>query len=700
MSSPPNSASAGFWLLLLLCVSIFSTPAVWAVEEVGVELQRLAGEGWHAEGVTLSVRLLPGDALGFDLRIERLDADILDAPLKGVVVQCEKGSVRPGFLGCADARIRFPHPILRKPLFRASFEWNTREERLHIDFSRLKFARGRVQGRFSMAPGDWRLDLRAGAVDLAAVRRRLASILPKLPSSLKARGRADLHLQAWGGKEGPRRIKWSLKTRALALSEETAGIEGEGLRLLWKGEGRQTRNTGWHGMTTLRLDGGALLTPYFYLDPEVAPVTLETRFRTGRGLRRVHLDALRYRHGDMIRFDADASFDLAPFGLKRLELLTEDIPLRPLYENYLQPMLAETLLENVGLSGAVKIRLGQVETGRHLAVDVKNVSVIDSPIEAAPRFALHGLDGRLEWRSDGRAPPSYLRWKSARLLEKITIGAALAHFQLDAMGVHLLRTVRIPVLDGHLVMDRLSFDAAKGKEGRWRFEGVLTPISMGRLSKALGWPPLAGKLSGVIPGIAYEDGTLKVQGTLLVRIFDGRVRIRNLVLDDLLGYLPTLMADIDFHDIDLETLTSTFSFGKITGRLEGHVKGLYLEDWRPVAFDARLATPQGDRSRHRISQKAIDNISNIGGAGVSGALSRSFLGFFKEFNYDRLGISCRLENAICHMDGVAPAENGYYLVIGKGIPQISIKGFTRETDWNRLVDQLVEITQTGAPVIE
>jgi len=155
--------------------------------------------------------------------------------------------------------------------------------------------------------------------------------------------------------------------------------------------------------------------------------------------------------------------------------------------------------------------------------------------------------------------------------------------------------------------------------------------------------------------------------------------------------------------LDLELVTSTFSIGSITGRLDADLKGLELFNWSPVAFDARLYTPPGDRSKHRISQRAVENIGSIGGggAGVTAALSSGFLRFFDDFNYDRLGLSCRLENNVCAMNGVAPAPNGgYYLVKGKGLPRIDVIGSSRRVDWPRLVQQLIAATKSGGPTVQ
>jgi hypothetical protein len=79
--------------------------------------------------------------------------------------------------------------------------------------------------------------------------------------------------------------------------------------------------------------------------------------------------------------------------------------------------------------------------------------------------------------------------------------------------------------------------------------------------------------------------------------------------------VPRLYTDVRIRDLSLDELTRTFSFGRIQGRLEGRAHGLILEDWSPSAFDAMLRTPEGDRSTHRISQRAVDNLASIGGAG-------------------------------------------------------------------------------------
>jgi len=177
------------------------------------------------------------------------------------------------------------------------------------------------------------------------------------------------------------------------------------------------------------------------------------------------------------------------------------------------------------------------------------------------------------------------------------------------------------------------------------------------------------------------------------------IRVDGLQVLDPFGRLPRLLADIELRNLDLATLTGAFSFGRIDGRLSGDVRQLRLLNWVPVAFDAHLYTPADDRSRHRISQRAIDNISSLGG-GPTGVLSRGALRFFEDFAYARIGWSCVLKDGVCTMDGVEPKGEGYVLVKGRLLPRIDVVGYTRRVDWNTFVEQLKSVQHADEARIE
>jgi hypothetical protein len=358
------------------------------------------------------------------------------------------------------------------------------------------------------------------------------------------------------------------------------------------------------------------------------------------------------------------------------------IPMQDLFQRHIQPALAGGSFGEHRVAGEAKASLGYAEGAwdYHLTLDQGRVQAGDDGY----RFDGVAIDLAVE-NGHGQGE---LSWESAKLLERIELGAVKAGITVNDSSFRLSESLTIPLFDGELVIEQLASD-----EDGIAFGGYLRSLDMAAISQAMEWPRFEGTLAGMAPDIRYADGNLNLEGGFLVEAFGGELVVDNLQVRDIFGALPILEADVELRDLDLERLTRTFSFGKITGGLQGRVENLRLEGWRPVAFDAELRTPPDDKGPHRISQRAVDNISNLGGSGLSGAMSRSFLRFFDEFGYDKLGIRCKLQGGVCQMDGIEPAQQGYYLVKGGGVPRIDIIGYNRRTDWLLLVEKLGEISR-------
>jgi hypothetical protein len=262
----------------------------------------------------------------------------------------------------------------------------------------------------------------------------------------------------------------------------------------------------------------------------------------------------------------------------------------------------------------------------------------------------------------------------------------------DTRGLRVrIRDVQIPVLDGKLAVN--NFAASDERETwQWRFAGAILPISMQQLTAALGLPVMHGTLSAEIPAVSYRQSTLKVDGALLFKVFDGLVSARNLTLENPLGKVPRLTADVEMRNLDLDLLTRTYSFGKMTGRIDAEVNSLELVNWDAVQFDVRVASSAGEYPR-RISQAAVQNISALGGAGAAAAIQRSFLRFFETFGYSALGWSCKLRFGVCQMGGIENVPQGYVIVKGGGIPAISVMGYNRSVGWRELLERLKRVTE-------
>lgn len=366
----------------------------------------------------------------------------------------------------------------------------------------------------------------------------------------------------------------------------------------------------------------------------------------------------------------------------------------PLYEQVAKPLLADTVLSDLRAEGDVTIAI-TVLAGTVNAVDAElfGVSLEDRQMR---RFGVFGASGRVPWRRN-EATTGELTLKGAELL-KLPVGATRIPLRLRASSVGI-GAVRVPVLDGALNLR--DFAAGTTAEGwRWRFAGEVEPISMTRLSQTLGWPTMHGTLSGTIPEVRYRRQALSMDGALRVNAFDGNIGVSKLELVEPFGRAPRLQAEVDMKALDLELLTRAFDFGTITGRADATVHGLELSNWEPVRFDARIASSAGNYPK-KISQRAVQNISALGGAGAAAAIQRSLLRFFDQFGYEKLGLSCRLQNAVCEMDGIERAPQGYVIVKGGGIPAISVIGYNRSVSWRELVDRLKRITQDNVkPIVK
>ena len=127
---------------------------------------------------------------------------------------------------------------------------------------------------------------------------------------------------------------------------------------------------------------------------------------------------------------------------------------------------------------------------------------------------------------------------------------------------------------------------------------------------------------------------------------------------------------------------------------------LGLEDWQPAYFEAEFATPLDDDKPHRISQKALENLNELGG-GLSGTLSRGFLRFLPAYSYGRLGISCRLFNGICELGGVEDSGDSFSILTKGGLlpPWVEVIGAGRSIKWDDLIGGLKQIAE-GEVAIE
>jgi hypothetical protein len=536
----------------------------------------------------------------------------------------------------------------------------------------------------------WRIAGRAAGAQTAIQMKldrarlsRLASWLPAAAPHLSA-GRASgtMEMQASG-------LTARLQIDDLAFADVSGLHAGEKIGGTLEVEAAQKRDE-WRWNATIAWRNGEI-----YWQPFFAAATgqrFSVRGVTSGTKTRVRDAVLQLPEIGTVALNAQ--FDHSAGVLDMLQARSNRVRVAPLYEQILKPLLQPTALADLHVEGEVSVAVdvsGEAITSVDL--ELHDLSVED---RQQRRFALFGASGRIPWRRDG-ASAGELAFKGAEFL-KLPIGSAQIPFRTRGSGV-AVSSVRVPILDGALQLR--DFTAGTTEEGwRWRFSGQLEPISMAQLTEAIGMPAMHGSLSGVIPEVRYRRQTLAMDGVLVIRVFDGTVTASNVEFIEPFGRAPRLHGDLEMKTLDLDLLTRTFDFGAITGRIDARISGLELANWQPVRFDARIESSPGSYPK-RISQRAVQNISALGGAGAAAAIQRSFLRFFEQFGYQKIGLSCRLNNGVCQMDGVERAPQGYVIVKGGGIPAISVIGYNRYVSWRELVDRLKRITQDNVkPIVK
>lgn len=451
---------------------------------------------------------------------------------------------------------------------------------------------------------------------------------------------------------------------------------------------------GWSWQFDLDWSGGEVFWQPFYIAlSNSRPGSHQLRGKGTFNEQLIKVEEARLTLQDIGSADASAEIWRAGTRIRNLQVATGTVDLETLYPLILKPLLEKTALSNLEIAGTGDLKLsmldGEIKTA-HLNLQQVDVEDRNS------HFALYKLNADLPWDYD-QAKPVQLAYEGGHLLKlplgKTDIKAMLNRYSLTAQEIDL------PLLDGGLNLRDISA-VWVDKGWHWHLRAEVVPISMTDLSHALSWPAMQGKVSASIPLVTYSQGVLMTEGDLRFKLFDGTIDVSKLTMRTPLGIAPRLNADIHMRNLDLGTLTRTFSFGAIEGKLDGDVTNLRLANWKPVNFDAALYSSPGKYPK-KISQRAVENISSLGGASAAAAIQRSFLRFFDQFNYAKLGLSCKLRGDYCAMDGIESTGDAYVIVKGSGIPSITVLGYNRNVSWGELLERLKRVTAGNSkPIIE
>lgn len=684
---------------------------VGAIENAIVQIERVEGAGWRAEGIAIQLDL-PADGVGASATVAHLSLQSRQQTFSNVRIECPVVAMSADSIGCDHARITGAFGALGVQTLTGRLVYARSSGNLDLDVAGLQVGKGTIALRAALRQSGWQARAQFRQVDvepLLSLASQWGIALPKLAGSGHLSG--DVAASGSGSTLSQAIVTASLNDVTAGNDEGSLATDQFSMAL----QGALVQSKGdWRFTAELSSDTGQAYAQPIFLDLGAHPVRAAAR-GVWRSDGAVEIEHFSLDHRDVAIGEGSAHISpAAEQPLQALRLRLSGLQFPGAYEAYFQPLLLDTGFKSLTTAGAISGDIA-IADGAPQRIDLRFDGVTLD--DGQRNVVLRDLGGELHWldvrsssvdRDDDDvadaptiAAVSQLRWSGGTLLN-LDLGASELKFRTEGRQLRLLERTRIPVLDGALDLESFRVRNAGLSNVAFIVDATIQPISVSQLCNAFGWPEFGGRISGIISKLRVRQNVATLGTTLQAQVFDGTVKISDLRLEQPFSNWPRFHSNIALENLDLALVTSAFSFGQITGRLSGHINGLELFNWSPVSFDARLHTPPGDRSRHRISQRAVQNIGSIGGggAGVTAALSSGVLRFFDDFNYDSIGISCRLANDVCQMDGVAPAPNGgYYLVRGRGVPRIDVIANNRRVDWPRLVQQLIAVTQSEGPVV-
>ena len=225
-------------------------------------------------------------------------------------------------------------------------------------------------------------------------------------------------------------------------------------------------------------------------------------------------------------------------------------------------------------------------------------------------------------------------------------------------------------------------------------------LQLQELTAALNWPRFAGQLDGAIPEVESVGNTLRSRGEIQADLFGGRLRLSKLEIENLFSELPSIKMSAKLESIDLEQLSKTFAFGRISGILEGTIEDLVITDGQPSQMRADLHSVQRSGVDQRISVDALNKITVLSSGQEAGALYGGLAGFFDSFRYSKLGFKAVLRNDRLTLRGVESQGENELLVVGSFLPPtVNIVSHTQVIAFSELVRRLERI-KTDKPAIK
>ncbi len=184
---------------------------------------------------------------------------------------------------------------------------------------------------------------------------------------------------------------------------------------------------------------------------------------------------------------------------------------------------------------------------------------------------------------------------------------------------------------------------------------------------------LKGKFSVNLPHIEIFPDRVSTEGQSDVDAFGGNITVENIQIEQPFSKNRRISCDVRLTALDLEKITDSIPFGRVTGIMNGEIQELAFSYGQPERFVIRVESEKRKGVQQRFSLKATNDLAIIG-TGEKTPLSPNsgWTRFIKEFRYEKIGMYCSLKNDIFTLRGTIQRKGTEYLVKGSGLFAINV----------------------------
>jgi hypothetical protein len=220
-----------------------------------------------------------------------------------------------------------------------------------------------------------------------------------------------------------------------------------------------------------------------------------------------------------------------------------------------------------------------------------------------------------------------------------------------------------------------------------------------RLAKLQLLPPpyeLTGTLACNGLRISGDTQRLDGAGEVTVDLFGGHAEASDFSMQSPLSRFRRLICNIKFEDVDLEKFTRAFSFGRITGKLNGYLNKLAISNGQADAFTLEVWSVAAKGVPRRVSFNAVNDIQTIStGSEYRSGLPFGLDRFIGDLSYERIGIKCILKNDVFNINGTIHKDHIEYFVSHAGFAGINVINMNpdNQIDFKDMMERIKRVAE-------